>query len=93
MTEYIEKEAIKEAFKETFAYGQNENFANCLERVACEIVDKVAVADVQSVVYCKNCKHARYQNDTKIYCTYFGVGSMSQDDFCSQGERNTKNDT
>ena len=49
MTEYIEKEKVKAEFRKNFAYGQNENFAKWLERVACEIVDKIPVADVQPV--------------------------------------------
>ena len=49
MAEYIEREAVKAEFKKNFAYGQNENFAKWLERVACEIVDKIPVADVQPV--------------------------------------------
>ena len=47
MAEYIEKEKVKAEFKKNFAYGQNENFAKWLERVACEIVDKISAADVQ----------------------------------------------
>ena len=49
MAEYIEREAVKAEFRKNFAYGQNENFAKWLERVACEIVDKIPVADVQPV--------------------------------------------
>lgn len=48
---------------------------------------------IQSVVHCKDCKYAQNPNDTMVYCTYFECGTMSQDDFCSQGERNTENDT
>lgn len=44
-------------------------------------------ADVQPVVYCKECKHAQNPNDTMVYCTYFECGTMSQNDFCSQGEK------
>ena len=66
MAEYIEKETVKAAFKKNFAYGQNENFANLLERVACEIVDKVAVADVQPV---KRGRWYHINNEGFIYCS------------------------
>ena len=49
MTEYIEREKVKAEFRKNFAYGQNENFAKWLERVACEIVDKIPVADAQPI--------------------------------------------
>lgn len=47
--------------------------------------------DVQPVVRCKDCKYAQNPNDTMVYCTYFECGTMSQDDFCSQGDRRTEN--
>lgn len=37
-------------------------------------------------VCCKDCKYAQNPNDTMVYCTYFECGTMSQNDFCSQGE-------
>ena len=46
---------------------------------------------IQSVVHCKDCKYAQNPNDTMVYCTYFECGTMSQNDFCSQGERRTEN--
>lgn len=47
---------------------------------------------IQPVVRCKDCKYAQNPNDTMVYCTYFECGTMSQDDFCSQGERRTENE-
>ena len=47
--------------------------------------------DVQPVVRCKDCKYAQNPNDTMVYCTYFECGTMSQDDFCSQGDRRAEN--
>ncbi len=43
-------------------------------------------ADVPSIVRCKDCKYAQNPNDTMIYCAYFECNTMSQNDFCSQGE-------
>lgn len=48
---------------------------------------------IQSVVHCKDCKYAQNPNDTMVYCTYFECGTMSQDDFCSQGDRRAENAT
>lgn len=39
------------------------------------------------VIHCKDCKYAQNPNDTMVYCTYFECGTMSQNDFCSQGEK------
>lgn len=39
--------------------------------------------DLQPVIYCKNCIHARKQKGNTIYCIYFGSGPLAQDDFCS----------
>ena len=42
---------------------------------------------IQSVIHCKDCKYAQNPNDIRVYCTYFECGTMSQNDFCSRGER------
>lgn len=47
---------------------------------------------IPPAVHCKDCKYAQNPNDTMIYCTYFECGTMSQNDFCSHGERNTENE-
>jgi hypothetical protein len=65
------------------------------ERCACSevadicntITDFATFVDVQPVVHCKECKYAQNPNDTMVYCTYFECGTMSQNDFCSQGEK------
>ena len=48
-SDYISREAVKAEFIKNFAFGENKNFANCLERVAIEIIDKVPAADVQPI--------------------------------------------
>lgn len=68
MAEYLEKEAVKAAFKKNFAYRQNENFANWLVRVACEIVDKVPVADVQLTDRRGRWISSGRDNDYNSYC-------------------------
>lgn len=89
MAEYIEREAVKAEFRKNFAYGQNENFAKWLERVACEIVNKIPVANVQPVKHaiwiitddgycrCENCyKKAPYFGDDCVatdFCPHCGA--------------------
>ena len=70
MTEYIKKEKVKAEFKKNFAYGQNENFAKWLERVACEIVDKIPVADVQPV------KRGKWSECYTVSHHYSGICSV-----------------
>lgn len=63
------------------------NVNKCLE-----IVNNQPTADVVEVVRCKECKHLdKGENDSESWCectrifgTYFDV---SEDDFCSYGER------
>ena len=54
-------------------------------------IEKIPSADVQPVVYCKDCKWFKIPNNTthmiKICHKYSGV--RSDFDFCSRGERNS----
>lgn len=50
-------------------------------------VEDFPTVGVQPVIRCKDCRYAQNPNDTMVYCTYFECGTMSPDDFCSQGER------
>ena len=59
---------------------------------AFEHIKRVPVVDVQPVVRCKDCRYAQNPNDTMVYCTYFECGTMSQDDFCSQGKAAVQDD-
>lgn len=79
MAEYIEREAVKAEFKKNFAYGQNENFAKWLERVACDIVDKVPASDVQLVIYA----HKTINVGRRSYCSNCGKLAIMED-FCSK---------
>lgn len=81
MAEYIERELVLKTIRDNFCTY----FPNVLD-----VVRRIPTADVQPVVHCKDCKYAQNPNDTMIYCTYFECGTMSQNDFCSQGERRTE---
>ena len=60
----------------------------------CEVVKttplgSVPTAEVEPVVYCKDCKYWRYddcQNDSHEYCP------ISENDYCSKGEKKDEND-
>ena len=94
MDEYISREETLKAFRLT-AKNSNKDYQRGLQdAIDClvpEVIAGIPSADVQSVVRCKDCKYAQNPNDTMVYCTYFECGTMSQDDFCSQGERRTEN--
>ena len=52
-----------------------------------QTIETFPAADVQPIVYCKDCKYAQNPNDTMIYCEYFECGTMGQKDFCSCAEQ------
>lgn len=94
MVEYLEKQAVIEAFNEAFA--NNTLLSHTLIAVSEEIIDKVEVSDVQPVVRCKDCKYRieRHYEDIgeKIYIKYeckFTKYSMSDEGFCSFGAKKT----
>lgn len=51
-----------------------------------EMVKLLPTADVVEVVRCKDCKF--FCRCNRCYCEEFG-GIVTEDDFCSRGERNT----
>lgn len=92
MNEYISKQkvldylngylhSLGEDADTLFNRGQRRALINSIQDILA-----VKGADVQQVVHCKDCKYAQNPNDTMVYCTYFECGTMSQNDFCSQGE-------
>lgn len=94
MSEYLIKEDVDNILKEYASKAWNDDWKPTHETVrgdtfieACLIIDDMPTADVQPVVHCKDCKYAQNPNDTMVYCTYFECGTMSQNDFCSEGER------
>ncbi len=92
MDEYISREAVNDLIEDI----RNNHFILMSDRVTLVLlkskVAEIPTAAVQPVVRCKDCKYAQNPNDTMVYCTYFECGTMSQDDFCSQGDRRTENE-
>lgn len=99
MNEYISREELIDKLKMWLAEleaEKNKGYSDELyenkgarEAVECCIaeIETLPAAGVQPVIHCKDCKYAQNPNDTMVYCTYFECGTMSQNDFCSQGEK------
>ena len=78
MAEYISREEVLDNAE----YTENFNLV-----VPVRLIKAIPAADVQPIVYCKDCKYAQNPNDTMIYCEYFECGTMGQKDFCSCAEQ------
>ena len=91
MADYISREVIIKELEEEIEAGDfaldEDVWINRGLKIALKDVKAVEAADVQPVVYCKDCKYAQNPNDSMVYCTYFECGTMSQSDFCSQGTK------
>lgn len=49
-------------------------------------IEECETADVQEVIYCKNCKNYLKFENGDVVCEEFG-GYIKDNDFCSRGER------
>ena len=51
-------------------------------------IDNAPTIDAEPVVHCKDCTH-RYQHDSgRYFCEmYYGMGDVSDENYCSFGER------
>jgi len=54
-----------------------------------EYIEELQTADVVDVVRCKDCKHRIYDGSRDLYyCEmYHGMGDVSDDNYCSFGEK------
>lgn len=81
MAEYIERSAAIKAAKHAWAKGLEPS----------QYIEALPAADVAPVVRCKNCKHRVYKYMNEEIGEIGGCGlfnrAMSNDDFCSYGER------
>ena len=84
MSEYIEREAAKEAVQNALA------FHSYAGGTAASALDKIHTADVRPVVLCRDCKN-NYNT-----CLNHGINQpmcdftdrkLREDDFCSRGEK------
>ena len=83
VTRFLIDKDVKEAFKQ---FGSSKEF-----RTTNEIIDSVKGVDVESVVYCFQCKHQKHDAvDDRYYCGHEdGLSSYCVDDrdFCSRGKK------
>lgn len=77
-----------------FLYGHDEDAPySGFAVAACDVEDAPAV-DAVEVVYCRECKHYKPQNQSAhwehsaLLCTRSANIKMPPDGFCSRGERN-----
>ena len=91
MNEYISRENVLDNSNiitvQTKEYGS-------IEVIPVDTIADIELADVQPVVYCKDCKHRKErhyeESDEKPYIKYeckFTKYSMSDNGFCSFGAR------
>lgn len=94
MNDYISREsALKAIFDSANRILANERPENDLtiqyliaSSNAIDAVESIPAADVEPVVYCRDCKH--YDDSSWWKCEFMLVpASLSEDDFCSFGER------
>lgn len=100
MTECVEREATIKRIKEVYCVGCNSyngvRCRACGTGDAIDIIEDAPAADVAPVVRCKDCKHRVYKYMNEEIGEIGGCGlfnrAMSNDDFCSYGERKESDD-
>ena len=94
MAEYIERESLVRQIicNMTEFVGAPDDVQKHDEQCnyAINMIEDAPVADVASVVRCKNCKYAYYYNEEGcrgFVCNgYFQYADVESNDFCSYGE-------
>ena len=106
MTEYIEREKVKEVIKD-YGKGAIEDGQQTLDPVDDILllhgaIDMIPTADVVEVVRCKDCKYSRPRNKSEkniyfedvLICESCEMAdepcAVCETDFCSYGERKGK---
>ena len=87
MSRYIDADAlgIGKANRDVF---ENKSYADGWN-AAIDIIESAPTADVAEVVRCKDCKF--FFRGKRCCCEKF-AGIVTEDDFCSRGERNDENE-
>jgi len=81
MSEYVKKSEAKQSLCD-YLYPNSPTVISLIDKA----IDATPTADVQEVLYCKNCKnYCKYSFDTAI-CEEYG-GYIKPNDFCSRGEK------
>jgi hypothetical protein len=95
MAEYIERSAGVSILRAKANMAVLMDSAPYFEKAA-QMLEKLPAADVAPVVRCKDCKHRVYKYMNEEIGEIGGCGlfnrAMSNDDFCSYGERKESDD-
>lgn len=93
MTRYIDADVAYKLIQEqlddieiTGAFSQGMSKAFNIAKSILHNQEQVPTADVQEVIYCKNCKNYCKFANGDVVCEEFG-GYIKDNDFCSRGER------
>lgn len=92
MSEYIDRETIEKNFTNELCKKYLDDYANGFQ-AALWAVMKIPAADVAPVVKCKECKYyesAKVNNKGFLICPASGM-EITDNDFCSYGERKENN--
>lgn len=91
MADCIEREAVIDRLKRNLGACNPGSFSELCYRDAIETVKRSPAADVAPVVRCKDCKYRIYKDMGEEIgeiggCALFNC-AMTNDDFCSYGEK------
>lgn len=86
MLRYIKSSiALQKIDKAVNDYAHHDDVLQLFSDLRCAIIE-APTADVQEVIYCKNCKNYLKFENGDVVCEEFG-GYIKDNDFCSRGER------
>ena len=93
MPRYIDADKLKSLFLKNYSVLtdiiREQNDYGAIMGISALIGNTIAntpTADVQEVIYCKNCKNYYKFENGDVVCEEFG-GYIKDNDFCSRGER------
>lgn len=91
MNEHIEKRAVIKMIDNFVNDNNNRGFPDVdifdMEMLK-KMINKIPIADVVSVVRCKDCINYETGKEHEPYCNHInGLDEAKPDDFCSLGER------
>lgn len=83
MSRYIDAEVMEQRVREAMV-----NSPHMIPPLI-KFIRSIPTADVMEVLRCKDCKF--FCRESRCYCGEFG-GIVTEDDFCSRGERKDENE-
>lgn len=86
MNDHISREAAIEAFDDP---AVERNYGDVSPESVIRVIERIPAADVREVVYCRDCKFARF-GPNWISCENFNglcTNALGLGDFCSRSEK------